>query len=217
MEGLIYKVQPYQESARLLFVYTPEGKRTLLAQGSQKINNMTRVLSQYLTHIEFKDQKKSFMTLSEPKLLHDFEEMKKDYQKTKSAAVILEIIDQLVVDDYSHALVFQEMMLALLSPNVSISALSFALKILKPLGYEVNLTGDGRKVIGVNIEKGGLVYQGETDIIDLDTKEAITLLKLYYMPYQELSDLEIGSLTPIQNFILKYYQYHLQTTIKNLQ
>jgi DNA repair protein RecO (recombination protein O) len=157
------------------------------------------------------------MTLSEPKLLHDFEEMKKDYQKTKSAAVILEIIDQLVVDDYSHALVFQEMMLALLSPNVSISALSFALKILKPLGYEVNLTGDGRKVIGVNIEKGGLVYQNEQDIIDLDTKEAITLLKLYYMPYQELSDLEIGSLTPIQNFILKYYQYHLQTTIKNLQ
>jgi len=217
MEGLIYKVQPYQESARLLFVYTPSGKRTLLAQGSQKINNMTRVLSQYLTHIEFKDLKKSFMTLSEPKLLHDFEEMKKDYVKTKSAAVILEIIDQLVVDDYSHTLIFQEMMLALLSPNVSVSALSFALKILKPLGYEVNLTGDGRRVIGVNIDKGGLVYQNESDIIDLDTKEAILLLKLYYMPYQELADLDLLDLAPIQNFILKYYQFHLQTTLKNLQ
>ena len=217
MEGLIYKVQPYQESGRLLFVYTPQGKRTLLAQGAQKMNNMTRVLAQYLTQIEFKDTKKSFMTLTEPKLLHDFEDMKRDFQKTKSAAVILEIIDQLVVDDYSHVLIYKEMMQALLSPDVSISALSFALKILKPLGYDLNLSGDGRKVIGVNIDKGGLIYQNQNDIIDLDTKDAILLLKLYYMPYQELADLEYKSLKSIQNFILKYYQYHLQTTLKNLQ
>ena len=217
MEGLIYKVQPYQESGRLLFVYTPQGKRTLLAQGAQKMNNMTRVLAQYLTQIEFKDTKKSFMTLTEPKLLHDFEDMKRDYQKTKSAAVILEIIDQLVVDDYSHVLIYKEMMQALLSPDVSISALSFALKILKPLGYDINLSGDGRKVIGVNIDKGGLIYQNQNDMIDLDTKDAILLLKLYYMPYQELADLEYKSLKSIQNFIVKYYQYHLQTTLKNLQ
>jgi len=217
VEGLIYKVQPYQESGRLLFVYTPQGKRTLLAQGAQKMNNMTRVLAQYLTQIEFKDTKKSFMTLTEPKLLHDFEDMKRDYQKTKSAAVILEIIDQLVVDDYSHVLIYKEMMQALLSPDVSISALSFALKILKPLGYDINLSGDGRKVIGVNIDKGGLIYQNQNDMIDLDTKDAILLLKLYYMPYQELADLEYKSLKSIQNFIVKYYQYHLQTTLKNLQ
>ena len=43
MEGLIYKVQPYQEHARLLFVYTPKGKKTLLAQGSQKLNSENRI------------------------------------------------------------------------------------------------------------------------------------------------------------------------------
>jgi DNA repair protein RecO (recombination protein O) len=213
---LIYKVQPYLESARLLFVYTPQGKRTLLAQGSQKTNNMTRILSQYLTQIEFKDLKKSFMTLSESKILDDFEEMKKDYHQTKCAALILEIIDQLIVDDYSHELIYQEMMLALKSPHIEISSISFALKILKPLGYELNLIADGRRVLGVNIERGGLVYQNETDIIDLDTKDSIHLLKLYYMPYQELMEIEPSVLSKLKIFIQKYYQYHLQTTLKNL-
>lgn len=217
MEGLIYKVQPYLESARLLFVYTPNGKKTLLARGSQKINQSSRVLAQFLTHIEFKDQNKSFVTLAEAKIINDFSEIKKDYAQTKSAALILEVIDQLIVDNYNHQAIFQEMMLALSSNNMVVSSYSFALKILKPLGYELNLNADGRNVLGINIEKGGLVYKGETDIIDLDVKESIILLKLYYMPYNELEDQDALVLNKIKEFILKYYQFHLQTTLKNLQ
>lgn len=217
MEGLIYKVQPYLESARLLFVYTPNGKKTLLAQGSQKINQSSRVLAQYLTHIEFKDQNKSFITLAESKIINDFSKIKEDYTQTKSAALILEIIDQLIVDNYNHQLIFQEMLLALNGDNMVTSSYSFALKILKPLGYELNLNADGRKVLGFNIDKGGLVYKGETDIIDLDLQASITLLKLYYKPYHELEEHESEILTKIKEFILKYYQFHLQTTLKNLQ
>jgi DNA repair protein RecO (recombination protein O) len=217
MEGLIYKVQPYLESARLLFVYTPNGKKTLLAQGSQKINQSSRILAQYLTHIEFKDQNKSFITLAESKILNDYSKIKEDYTQTKSAALILEIIDQLIVDNYNHQQIFQEMMLALKGKDMVASSYSFALKILKPLGYELNLNADGRKVLGFNIDKGGLVYHGETDIIDLDLKESIVLLKLYYKPYHELEEHESEILTKIKEFILKYYQFHLQTTLKNLQ
>ena len=78
MEGIIYKTQPYQEHARLLFVYTNKGKKTLLAQGSQKLNNSNRILAQFLTHIEFKENTKSFFTLSEAKILNDFKELKED-------------------------------------------------------------------------------------------------------------------------------------------
>ncbi len=53
MEGIIYKVMPYQEHAKLLFVYTKIGKITLIAQGVQKIKSDHRVLAQYLTLIEF--------------------------------------------------------------------------------------------------------------------------------------------------------------------
>ncbi|MBU1144168.1 MAG: DNA repair protein RecO [Firmicutes bacterium] len=217
MEGLIYRVQPYQENARLLFVYTPKGKKTLLAQGSQKMNQVSRVLSQFLTHIEFKESEKTFVTLSESKIVNDFSEIKKDFHQTKSAALILEIIDHLIVENYSHQLIYQEMMLALTSNQILEASLSFALKILKPLGYPIDLSGDGRKIKGINIEKGGLVYQGELDYLDLDVKDAIMLLKLTLMPYTELESLDKEVLYRINGFILKYYQYHLQTTLKNLQ
>ncbi|MBU1094674.1 MAG: DNA repair protein RecO [Firmicutes bacterium] len=217
MEGLIYKVQPYQEHARLLFVYTPKGKKTLLAQGSQKLNHPNRILAQYLTQIEFKDQDKSFLTLSEAKIIDDFSKIKEDYLLTKNSAFMLEIIDQLIVDDYNHQEIYQDLILALHAKYPEIASLSFALKILKPLGYPLDMNADGRKVLGVNIEKGGLVYQGETNIIDLDIKEAIVLLKLNFIPYQDLEQYETEIIHKIKEFILKYYQYHLQSTLKNLQ
>jgi DNA repair protein RecO (recombination protein O) len=217
MEGLIYRVQPYQENARLLFVYTPKGKKTLLAQGSQKMNQVSRVLSQFLTHIEFKESEKTFVTLSESKIINDFSRIKSDFHQTKSAALILEIIDHLIVENYSHQVIFNEMMLALTSEKIHEASMSFALKILKPLGYPLDLSGDGRKIKGINIEKGGLVYQGELDYLDLDVKDAIILLKLTLMPYTELESLEKEVLYKIKAFILKYYQFHLQTTLKNLQ
>jgi DNA repair protein RecO (recombination protein O) len=217
MEGLIYKVQPYQEHARLLFVYTKEGKKTLLAQGSQKVNHPSRILAQYLTHIEFKEGTKSFLTLAESKILNDFSKIKSDYHKTQSAAIILEIIDHLIVDEYQHDQIYDEMMQALSAPDISLSSLSFSLKILKPLGYAIDMNADGRKVKGLNIENGCLIYEGEQDIIDLDIKESISLLKLMFQPYLDLEPIELEILKKIKNFILKYYQYHLQSTLKNLQ
>src|SRR5690554_1785498 len=181
MEGLIFKVQPYKETSRLLFVFTPVGKVTLVAKGAQKVTDKSRVISQYLTHISFKEQKdKSFYTMQEPKIINEFSILKADYHKTKQAALILEIIDQLMIDDLNYKDIFNDAILALNEKDIKVSSLSFALKVLKPLGYALNLDADGRQIIGLSIEKGGLVYQNEVFPIDLNTKDAIFLLKLYY-------------------------------------
>jgi len=217
MEGIIYKVQPYQEHARLLFTYTPKGKCTLLAQGSQKVNHQNRILSQFLTHISFKEQQKSFYILQEAKIINDFKEVKQDFHLTQHAALILEIIDHFIVDEMMHALIFQEVILALNGRDMQLSSLSFALKVLKPLGYEINLFLDGRKVKGIHIQKGSIIYEDEQDMVDLSVKESTYLLKLLYIPYALLEDIPKDILTKIKDFILKYYQYHLQTTLKNLQ
>ena len=81
----------------------------------------------------------------------------------------------------------------------------------------LDLNADGRKINGVNIENGGLIYQNESGIIDLDVKEAIILLKLNFIPYQDLELYEVESIQRIKEFIIKYYQFHLQTTLKNLK
>ena len=195
MEGLIFKVQPYKETSRLLFVFTPVGKVTLVAKGAQKVTDKSRVISQYLTHISFKEQKdKSFYTMQEPKIINEFSILKADYYKTKQAALILEIIDQLMIDDLNYKDIFNDAILALNEKDIKVSSLSFALKVLKPLGYALNLDADGRQIIGLSIEKGGLVYQNEVFPIDLNTKDAIFLLKLYYLPYNEHGIYEIDIL-----------------------
>lgn len=217
MEGIIYKVQAYKEHARLLFVYTPKGKITLQAQGAQKINHEQRILAQFLTHISFKEQPKSFYTLAEGKIINDFSEIKEDYVQTQSAALILEILDHFVVDDFVHEALFHEVILALSQKDIRKSSLSFILKMLKPLGYEIQMHADGRKVIGLNIETGMMIYEGSSDIIDLDVKDSIYILKYLKMPYQDLEDIPEDVYRRIKHFVLKYYQYHLQTTLKNLQ
>ena len=218
MEGLIFKVQPYKETSRLLFVFTPVGKVTLVAKGAQKVTDKSRVISQYLTHISFKEQKdKSFYTMQEPKIINEFSILKADYHKTKQAALILEIIDQLMIDDLNYKDIFNDAILALNEKDIKVSSLSFALKVLKPLGYALNLDADGRQIIGLSIEKGGLVYQNEVFPIDLNTKDAIFLLKLYYLPYNEHGIYEVDILEKIEFFIKKYYQYHLNVTLKHLK
>ncbi len=216
MEALIYKVQSYKESARLLFVYTPNGKKTLLAQGVQKINHPNRILAQYLTKIEFRDKDRSFVTLAQAKIIDDYSAIKESFSQTKNAALVLEIIDKFVVDNYYHKQIYNQVDQALKTKNLKEASLSFAIKVLKPLGYPLNLNADGRTVIGVNVEKGGLIYQGEEVIVDLDVKEAIILLKLNFVPYDDLEIIGSKEISRIEAFIQKFYQFHLQTTIKNL-
>lgn len=217
MEGLIYKVQPYKESSRLVFIYTPKGKMTLIAKGAQKLNDKTRVITQYLTHISFKEKEgQTFFTLQDAKLLNEFSHIKNDYHKTKHAAVMLEIIDMLMLDHIDDEFVFQELIDGLKENDVRVSSLSFALKMLKPLGYDLNMTATGQKIKGVSVEKGGLVYENDSYSIDLNTKDAIFLLKLYVLPYNEHGIYEIDILDKIETFIKKYYQYHIHVTLKHL-
>lgn len=217
MEGIIYKVQPYQEHARLCYVYTMMGKKTLLAQGSQKVNSPYRILAQYLTKIDFKDQVKPFITLQEGKIIDDYHGIKSDFHQTKSAGIILELIDHTIMENMDHGQLYHEVNLALMAPRLELSSLSFAVKLIEPLGYQIHLSGDGRKIKGVSIERGSLIYEGEGFPVDLDVKGALDLLRLSLVPYHELSEQPWNDLTRVKDFIFKYYQFHLQLTLKNLQ
>lgn len=214
MVGIIYKVQPYLEHGKLLFLYTKKGKKTLVAQGAQKLKSNDRFLSQYLTKIEFDDENKGFHRLKQAKLINDYQKIKEDFYHTKHAALMLEIVDQAVDEHLPHETIFNELSLALDAKNLKKTSLSFAIKMLKYLGYELNLTGNGNKVIGLNIETGSLVYEGEKIKIDLETRDVIELLKLAKMPYSDLSE---GDIKKQQAFVKEYYQYHLQLTLKNLE
>jgi len=216
MEGLVYKVQSYKESSKLLFVYTPKGKVTLVAKGAQKLNTKVRVIAQYLTKLSFKEvENKNFYTLMEPQLLDEYLVIKNQYQKTKQAALILEIIDRLIIDQINHQIIYDEAIKALKEKDLKIASLSFALKVLNPLGYQIDFTTNGKTILGISIEKGGLVFEGEPYRIDLSTKNAILLLKLYTMDYNEQKQYDLEQVETVNQFIKLYYEYHLNIKLKN--
>lgn len=218
MEGLIYKTQPYQENSRLLFVYTPKGKVTLFARGAQKVTDRNRIIGQYLTHISFKENpNKTFYTLQDAQLINDYQLLKTSFQKTQRAALILELIDRLIVDQMNDDIVYQLMIDALADERITQSSLSFAIKLLKLLGYGIDLNPQEKQIKGINIQKGGLIYPQENASIDLSAKDAVTLLKLYAIPYSEQETFDDEILNRIIFFIDQYYQYHLNIQLKNIK
>lgn len=216
IEGLIYKVMPYLESNRLLYTYTPIGKVTLHAKGAQKMTSQLRVASQYLTHIEVEIVKKDgLIPVSQIKIINDFQRVKNSYDMMREVALLLELITQCIDEDADHKSIFQDLITILNSPNLSELALRFMIRLLQMIGYELNLTGDGRDVIGFHIPSASLIYEGDTKTSDLSMEDLIILLQLKYTNYDTILKISDTQLKSLKSFLMDYIEYHVHIKIKN--
>jgi len=216
MIGLIYKTQPYQETNRMLFVYTKKGKKTLIARGSQRLSSELRLISQYLNLIEFYDNGKKMQSLTDAKLLDDYQIIKKDFFKTKLVAAMLEAIDKVRDEEIDHELVLEELIKSINSNNLNAATLSFLIKLISQAGYAPNFEADGRVVRGFNLELGIIVYEKDVISIDLNVQETIILMKLLNLDVNDLEEIDQNYFESISQFIKKYYEYHLRVSLKNI-
>lgn len=218
LNGIIYKTQPYQENSRLLQVFTKLGKVTLNARGSQRINSSDRVIAQYLNEISFEyNTFKTFLTLRSAKLINDFDEIKKDFNKTKTVSLALELIDKVLIDEIYNEKIYELLIETLYSKNLETASLSFSLKMLYYLGYGMNMKSEGRNILGTSITKGGIVYEGERFPIDLNVDESISLLKLTYLKISEEIEIDELHLKSIKRFIYYYYENKMDLKLNALK
>lgn len=218
LKALIYKVQPYGENGKLLFCYSRLGKVTLIARGSQKLNSDLRVLSQYLTEIEFEYQTfKTMMPLNKAKIINDFTSLKGNYYFMKEASLILDLINRVYIDNIYHDKVYDLAITALNSKYISEASLSFALKLTYYLGYGLELKGDGRKVIGLSLLKGGVVYQDEDYFIDYNFEDTLLLFKLTYGNLTNIEKLDENKIKVFKDFIYNYYGSRVDINLKALK
>src|SRR5690606_5228699 len=148
MEGIIYKVQPYLEHDRLLFVYSPKGKVTLIAKGSQKLTSNSRILSQFLTRITFKETDgKSMYILQDAEMMNDYPSIKRDYNQLEYAASILSMVDSCVSENDDHESIFKDLVEVLEHFQKEL-VIAFGFRLGKRLGYPLSLKPDGRIVKG---------------------------------------------------------------------
>ncbi|MBN3490066.1 DNA repair protein RecO [Acholeplasma equirhinis] len=214
MEGIVTKVQSYLENDRLVYVYTPLGFRTLIAKGSQKLTSNSRILAQYLTHIEFKETpNKNMFILSEGKILNLYESIKKDYKLINDASIMFDLVEIFLTTEENHKDIYQLLKDALENFKKE-SALSFSFKLLRYLGYPLNLKPDGRKVKGFSIREAKIIYVGENLQCDLNLTLTTILLKLTHLPYDKIDEIEEAYFNKLKSFMYQYYEYHTDTLIK---
>lgn len=220
LEGLIYKTQPYLESSKLVWVFTKLGKVTLNARGSQKINSKDRIITQYLTLISFEYKEfKTFMYLSNAKIINDFNKIKVNYNLTKDASMPLELIDRVVFESDYNEKIYNLLIDTLNSSNIKYASLSFALKLLYYIGYGLNLVPEQKEVKGISIHKGGIVYDNENYYVNLNLEESVSIFKLTNLKIKDLDDfkLEENEYQKIKSFIYNYYLDKLDLKINALK
>lgn len=212
-KGLIYKTQDYQESSKLLYVYTPYGKYTLVSKGSKNYKNPNHYLSDYLTLIEFElNPDKPMQTLKQAKLTNDFQAIKKDYLKVKDASIILNSIGHLLTDDLPHERLFNLIIHMLSFNDLHFAALTYMIKLTYGLGYELSFKKEN--AIGFNLATGQTVTEDEELKPDLGIQETAQLMKLYYLTEEIEIDSNIKNI--LIKFIKAYYEYHMDYDIKGL-
>lgn len=210
--GLIYKTQDYKESSKLLFVYSSFGKVTLVANGVKSYKHEFRVLSQYLTEIEFAYQDKEMFALAKAKYIDGFDALKKDYAQLSKQAVILEIVDHLITDDIDHDKVYPLMIELLKHPY---GYLIFALKLLFGFGYRLNFVGD--EPTGFSIKNAAVTTKKDGEYADIDLETTTLMASLYFYKTGDDITLTPPQIKHIEHFIKTFYRYHMEYDIKGLK
>lgn len=206
LEVLIYKVQPYGENGRLLQAYSKKGKVSLIASGSQKLNSDLRILSQYLTVINFEYKTfNSILPLRNAKLINDYSLIKSKYILTKQASVLLEVISKIYLDDEYHEKIYTLLIDSLNHNDIELSSISFLLKLTYYLGYGLDLKGNGNMIKGFSILKGGVVYKEEDYLLDLNYEDTFKLLKITYSKINVLESIDEIDKKKFINLIYNYY------------
>lgn len=209
LEGIIYKVMDYQESSKLLFVYTPVGKKTLVAKGALNIKSSYRILSQYLTIISFEDQNKQMLTLKNAKLINELSNIKTNYDLVSLTSKLLIIIDKLITSDLPHDKIYNQVIEVLNLNNLEEGIYSLVLKLLKPLGFEPTFWQDGVKILGFNIEHGSIATNINNYNVDFNLEELTIVINFYYLNYEKLPLITDNERKVLIRFITMYYQMHM--------
>jgi|SRR5690554_4357210 len=207
MEGIVYKQTSYLENDRLIFVYTPLGRITLVAKGSQKMTSQIRNVAQYLNLIDFKAvSNKTMYALMEGKTLNDFMSIKTDYQQTIQASILFDLLS-FVADNDEHPIIYDLLKNALIYFSKE-SILSFGFKLIKYLGYQISLKPDGRRVKGVNIKTASIVYENDPYVADINVVQTTALVHLMYESYDKIKSIDQDNYDALKQFMYAYYEYH---------
>ncbi len=226
-EAIVLKSLDYKDSSKILYLYTNNGLKSIIAHGVKKMNNINRFLSQNGNLIFVTFSKGSFPSLKEGELLNDFPKIKKDLLAYAYVNHLLELVNNTISEDADHPKMFDflKRILGLFNEGKDPESLSFIfeLKLLYFLGYglnfkECNICGKTDDLV-FNIDNGGLVCKSHLSLNQQAYSSEIFLLiaKLYYLDINEYIEIELtkNERVIIRNIIDQLYDQYVSFKTKS--
>lgn len=143
MEGFILRTIDYQDHAKLLYVYTETGLKSLIARGVKKMNSPWRHLAQTTNLIAMDISKGKLPTLKDATLLDYYPAIKNDLIKQTVFNAVCEYIYYNITDEDDHVKLFnfiKKVAKTLETTEHPLETLFvFELKFLHFLGYSPGL------------------------------------------------------------------------------
>ena len=224
MKGIVIKAIKYQENSKVLTILTEHGLISCLVRNANNYKSKNFAYSQEMTEIEFdlsKSKRNSFDTLTTGRVINNYSNIKLSYQKTSSAMIVLELINQFAefIEDYQTLYNFTTSIFSLINNSnyEYLYSLIFKLKITYLLGIAPNFKHcncDGSEFIGFSIKNGKMKCKKCYNDEKLEIGKIVEVLKvLYYMKISDMTEdvLEYANnmISLVEKFLTDYYQFHL--------
>ena len=178
-EAIVLRSLDYKDSSKILYLYTDEGLKSVIAHSVKKMNSINRVLSQNGNLIRINYTKSDFPSLKEGELVNDYPNIRKDLISYTYMNHIMELIGNTIPSDSDHIKLytFVKKIFLLLDQGIDPEVLSFIfeLKLLYFLGYGLNF-----KECNICTSKDNLVFS--TDNGGLVCSEHLGLNQHSYGP-----------------------------------
>jgi DNA repair protein RecO (recombination protein O) len=145
IEAVVLRRSSYGEADRLLTLYTPLGKRRVIAKGARKTVSRLAGHIELFTHSQLMlATGKNLDIVTQSAVLHEFATLRGDLSRIGSAYYVAELVDRLTEDGDENIAAFRMLVAVLIAldttERVDLALRWFELHILEALGYRPQLT-----------------------------------------------------------------------------
>lgn len=210
-EAIVLRSLDYKDSSKILYLYTDEGLKSVIAHSVKKMNSINRFLSQNGNLIKLNYTKSDFPSLKEGELVNDYPNIKKDLTSYTYMNHIMELIGNAIPTDSDHNKLysFVKKLFLLFDEGIDPEVLSFIfeLKLLYFLGYGLNFKEcnicSSKDNLVFSVEYGGLVCSEhlKANQVGYDALVYVNIIKLYVI---DISKEEIPLLQKKDKVIIRH-------------
>lgn len=223
LEGIVIKTIDYKESSQIVYLYTNRGIDSFLARGSKKNVSSLKGACELMNRISYtKTNSKGLSTLINYDILNSYSNAKKDLAILDYVNIIFEACYKLKENiNYQTAYSFLVITLDKINDGFDYRILTdiFLVKYLYLLGVNPYLKNcvicNKSSVVGLSIEKGGLVCQDHCDETTCYSISLISYIAKCY--YTDINKIDFSYDENCLKFIVDYYKYHLNYQFKSIE